>query len=121
MGIDLKLLPVFNIAPMPDGGWLCHDMLCVGRDRELWDAIETLPWHDILGPVHSYLAQGDNGDPCYGEVMTDPYGERLNWTTAGALASLREHAGVRGQQKNRAIWAMLSELPEDWPVVLYWC
>lgn len=116
MGVDLTLLPLLS----PDY-WVSHDVIQVERRRELWDPIMELPQQAIPCPLVCFLARReDDGETCYGPRTDDPYGAALSYTTAGDLGSLRDHEGVRDNEKNRAAWAWLSEMPPDWPIVLYW-
>lgn len=115
MGVDLKLLPLLT----PDF-WAAHDILRLERRSELWPAIQALPQLDIPKPLSCYEARTPEGEPCYGPVETDPYGNRMKWVTAGALLTLKDHESIRDDWQNRAVWAYLANIPEDWPIVLYW-
>jgi hypothetical protein len=115
MGVDLKLLPV-----MLKGSWLCHDMIEVSRDRDLWDDVTKLPQQPIPQAIGCYLGHGKDGETCYGDIEETPYGERITYTTAGDLMSLKDHEAVRWGWKNKAIWAYLAQMPEDWLICLYW-
>lgn len=116
MGVDLTLLPLLS----PDY-WVSHDVIQTERRRELWDPIMALPVKPIPKVLTSYLSRDKiSGETCYGEMTEDPYGSQLTYTTAGDLYSVREHEGVKDNEKNRAVWAWLSQMPRDWPIVLYW-
>ena len=115
MGVDLTLLPL-----LAKDYWVSHDVIQTERRRELWDPIMQLPAKPIPYPLVCYLARSEEGEPCYGKRSDDPYGGALSYTTAGDLYSLREHEGVRDNEKNRAVWAWLGEMPRNWPIVLYW-
>lgn len=115
MGVDLTLLPVYS-----KGSWLCHNMVELNRRSELWPEFEKVTQIDVPEPIISYLATGEDGESKYGDVLEDPYGDRLKWTTAGNLMQLKDHPTIQDCWQNRGIWAWLAEMPEDWPVVLYW-
>lgn len=115
MGVDLKLLPL-----LAEDFWCAHEVLFVERRRELWDDVLALPQQPIPGKLSCYFARDSRGECCYGDITTDPYGGALHYTTAGALATLAGHESVQDNWKNKAIWASLAEMPEDWPIVLYW-
>ena len=115
MGIDLKILPV-----MFKGQWFCPDMLELPKNYDLWDKINELPQQPIPEPLSCFLSRDDEGNTCYGDIDETPYGKRITYTTAGALLSLKDHEGVKNNWRKRAAWAYLAELPEDWPICLYW-
>lgn len=104
MGVDLELRPVVYRDE-----WRLCDTLSVHRNSELWPFINDLP----MLPVPNRVFQESE--------TTDEYGIDLAYTTAGMLCSLKERPEVKDPFRNRAIWAYLAELPEDWPVMLYWC
>ena len=116
MGMDLKLLPL-----LAKDFWCSHNIIALGRDYELWKAIESLPQFDIPQSLSCYFARTPEGEPCYGDIETSPYGERLKWIAAKMLNTVRDHDAVKGDWRNRAAWAYLANIPEDWRVVLYWC
>lgn len=70
-------------------------------------------------PVVCHVARTAEGETRFGGLSETPYGTPLAWLPAGKLASL-DDPSIRDCWRNRAIWAALKELPEDWPVVLYW-
>jgi hypothetical protein len=116
MGVDLALLPL--LVP---GTWISHNIIQVHRRSELFEKIESkLPQHDIPNPLTCFLARGEGGDPCYGEMETTPYGLRLKWTTAADLLTLNNHEGVQDNWINKGIWSYVAHMPETWPIVLYW-
>lgn len=115
MGVDLTLLPL-----RLHDYWLAHDILELARDRDFWPAFEELPQHPIPKPLSCYLSSTAGGKTCYGEVEENPYGYRLTYTTVADLMTLKDHEGVQGHWKNRAVWAYLAQMPTDWPVCLYW-
>jgi hypothetical protein len=115
MGVDLTFLPLLG-----KDFWAAHTMIQVERRSELWPEIQALQRLDIPKPLSCHLAYGEDGERRYGDTETDPYGDRLKWTTAGQLVTLAKRDGVTDNWTNRGVWAYLSHLPADWPVVLYW-
>lgn len=115
MGVDLKLLPLLGMD-----FWASHDILRLERRRELWPAIDNLPQKDIPKPLSCHEARTKEGECCYGDQDTSPYGEGLKWTTAKALLTLKDHESVQDNWMNRAVWKYLEQMPPDWPIVLYW-
>ncbi len=115
MGVDLKLLPL--LAP---DFWVSQDILRLEKRSELWPAIDALPQLDIPKPLTCHEASTPAGEPCYGQVETSRYGDRLKWVTAGALLTLKDNEAIKDDWRNCAVWAYLANMPEDWPIVLYW-
>lgn len=115
MGVDLKLLPLIGADY-----WAAHDMIEIERRRELWPAIEALPQANIPKPLSCFLARSEGGDHCYGEAETTPYGDRMKYTTAGDLLTLKDLPAVNDHWRNKAVWAYLAQMPAQWPIVLYW-
>lgn len=115
MGVDLTLMPLLS----PDF-WAAHDMLMLERRNDLWVEIEALPQKEIPKPVSCYVARAKDGETRYGELEDTPYGEKMKWTTAGDLMTLKDNENVKDDWKNQSIWAYLAKMPPDWPIVLYW-
>lgn len=115
MGVDLTLLPLLS-----KDFWAAHTQLNVERRRELWPLIEALPQADIPKPVSCYFARGEDGESCYGDAEVTPYGDKMKYTTAGDLASLKDAEPVADNWLNKSTWAYLALMPKDWPIVLYW-
>ena len=102
MGIDLTLLP-FECS-------YAHVVLPVDRDRELFVRISRIPTKRI-GSISSYLAYDEDGERCYGELDTDPYGNPLRWVQACCLKKCK----IPGP-----VGAYLEELNDEHRVVLFW-
>ena len=115
MGVDLTLLPLLN-----KDFWAAHDMLQLNRRSELWPEFRGMKKSPIPKPLSCHLASGEDGESRYGELEDDPYGDRLAWVTVRDLLPLREHEAIKDDWQNRAVWAYLAEMPEDWQIVLYW-
>jgi len=115
MGVDLTLLPLIG----PDF-WASHDVIQLNRRSALWPEIAKLKQHPIPMPLTCYLSRGEDGESRYGNTEKDPYGDPLKWTTAAELLTLKDHEVVVDDWQNRAVWAYLSHMPPDWPIVLYW-
>lgn len=117
MGVDLQMLPL-----MSKDYWAAGEIIRIEQDYDLFELIETLsPLPIPKGSMRGHLSSGGRGDTCYGEMTTDPYGRPLTFVLAGHLKSLRDRAEVQTSWKNRAVWNLISEYPDDWPFVLYWC
>lgn len=115
MGVDLTFLPLLN-----KDFWAAHTMLDVERRSALWPAIEALKSIDVPKPVSCFLAYGEDGEKRYGDIETDPYGDRLKWVTAGQLLTLADREEVQDNWKNRAAWAYMAQMHPDWQIILYW-
>jgi hypothetical protein len=115
MGVELKLMPLWR-----PGSDLAHDMISIGKDYELFDAINRLPKKELEKPVWSYNAVLPDGENTYGLIEKDPYGERLTTVTSTDLLTLRNHHCVSDFWRTKAAWAYIAEMPADWPIVLYW-
>lgn len=124
MGLDLTLLPAYNL-------WedFSHDVLSMDRDPELLEKISNL--ENIKGvPVkegginsHQGIDQtGKWENPCYSKTELTPYGNRIKSLLASELQDLfdsynSEH--VFGH-RNKAVFNYIKELPKNLPIYLYW-
>lgn len=116
MGVDLRLLPL-----MSKSTWLSHEIYSLERRRELWEDIFKLPQKPVPKPLGCFLATDPKtGETCYGDIETTPYGERITYTTASDLLTLKDHEAVTDNWRNKSIWAALAEMPPDWPIALFW-
>lgn len=115
MGVDLTLLPL-----IAKDFWCAHDILRIERRRELWESIMALSSAPVPKPLGCYFAHTNESDTCYGDITEDPYGEKLRWTTPKALLTLKDHEAVQDDWKNIAVWTYLAQMPDEWPIVLYW-
>lgn len=109
MAVDLTLMPMLHGKDI----WICaHDRLVLGTDYDLWKRIKALPQKKIPAPVSIFAGEK------YHDACETPYGEPIMHIAAGDLAKidLPPDSGFR----NKAAWAYLAQLPEDWPVLLYW-
>jgi hypothetical protein len=117
MGVDLKLLPF-------DGPYFSFTILPLGRAPDLFQDIAKIESSNIrLAPDNfsSYLSRDDKfEEPHYGLTIETPYGDRLRYVLAGELRHLEHHDDVVGDQRNRAAWSYLQELPDDTKIALYW-
>ena len=117
MGVDLRLLPfdgdIGNFA-------FSHTVLGCERRRNLWDKIEALPSLPVPDGFTSFTGDAPDGELGYGETLTTPYGERVQYTIISELLKLTLDPGVTDNYKNRAIWAYFAQLPSNTKVALYW-
>lgn len=119
MGVDLTLLPFDADTSI----YFSHTVLSLERRRALWDPIaeiEKRNGRDVPENFTTYLGQGDDGDPAYGNTQQTPYDTALKYVLVQDLLPVSDHECVTDNYKNRAIWAYLSCLPADTKVALYW-
>lgn len=116
MGVDLTLMPLIS-----DNYWTSHELWDVTRRHELWDAIRELETHPVPGDFTCFRATvGEDEFRGYGIITKDPYGDNLRYIEASVLASIAGHDCVQDNWKNIGLWNMLSRMPSDYPIVLYW-
>lgn len=124
MGLDLTLLPLDSPVGMPTGMAFSHTVLGCCRRGDLFDDImrsEKKRGVEVEKGFASYLSRNkDYEDAHYGETLETPYGEKLKHLSARDLVAFKNHADVRDNAKNRAIWAYLGELDPETRVALYW-
>lgn len=117
MGVDLRLLPF-------DADFFSHTILDCERRQELWPAIQKVEernGRDAPENFQSFTGRSPRyDDTCYGLTIRTPYGENLKYILAADLLPLATHTAVRDNEKNRAIWAYLSQLNPATKVALYW-
>lgn len=120
MGVDLRLLP-FNRPASPQRQWQdSSHVLSVERRSSLWGAIEEIQaqhGQPLPEGFHSYEGDGRDG---YGTTVEDAYGSKVVYVFAQHLKPLRTREEVVTDPMNRAIWAFIEALPDDWPIALYW-
>lgn len=119
MGLDLRILPVYNI-----GADFSTDVISFDRDYPLFDkiarmskkyGIEAQKW------IHCYLStDGECDEPHYGKTAEDPYGDKLRYLTA-KLLKVAIYDYRADTPKNKAVLAFIRELPDDLEIYLYWC
>jgi len=121
MGVDLTLLPV------EPGSQISTSVLQLERRHELFSAIQeldTVPLPTFEHGFSCYLSTRHEGTPQqgigWGKVTQDDYGSSLTWITPAQLLRLNDHEGVIDNDLNKAVWAFLGVLPEDWRIVLFW-
>ena len=116
MGVDLLLLPLIH-----ESIWVSLDLIRIERSYELWDDINALSQSPIPKALSCYVTRDKKmGGTYYGDVEETPYGQRLQYATAGDLMTLSKHSAVQNNWRNRAVWAYLAAMPAGWPIVLFW-
>jgi len=116
MGMDLRLLPVDSYTG-PNGG-NCHTILNCPRDYDMFEQIRA------VGPLqlpagHDFTAhtgkRNQDGEPTYGRLTTDAYGELYTWLRAGILGPIlwKHHAA-------HPVSSYITALPPDTVIVLDW-
>lgn len=115
MGVDLSLMPLIG-----QNFWTSHELILLERDRDLWEEFIKVRAIEIPQPLSCFVSILENKERGYGYLSDDPYGNPLKFTTAKELKKLRTHKNVQCHWKNRAIWAYLEHIPDDWQIILYW-
>lgn len=122
MGLDLRLLPIDgDAAPVV----YSHMLLSCFRRRDLFEAIRKVQdEHGVVVPDNFYTFTGDTedneGEPGYGTTQFDPYGEEVHYILAKYLKPFQTHEGATDNPINRAVWAFICALPDDFKIALYW-
>jgi hypothetical protein len=116
MGLDLRLLPF-------DADFFSHTILDCERRSDLFEAVlkvEGKIGRDVPDNFQSFTGKSADASPCYGKTIRTPYGENLKYMLAGDLVKFAKHVDVTDNEKNRAIWAYLTELNPSNKVALFW-
>lgn len=126
MGLDLKLLPIPVMATYS------HDVITLERRRDLFKKIEKIEeekGEKVPKGFNTYLCREEVKDEKgevvfegthYGETLTTPYGNHLQYICAKDLLLLSEHEDVKDNWTNKAVWAYLENIPPDIWVALMW-
>lgn len=122
MGVDLKLLPAYEEEL---GSWsMASAMLNFELRPGIYRALQRMPKNPVAPTeFRCHLATRPDGEPEYGPLLADAYGEPIRWAGAGDLA--RVIAGEPSfsfveDPPTLAALRYLEALPAGWPVVLYW-
>lgn len=121
MSEDLTLLIV------EPGTFFTRTCLKLERRRELWEPIRALP-SMAIGEIpliaqmcfSSFHSPVEGGGLCYGPTEMDAQGEPLRAVQVRAFDTLAANPAVLDNDQNRATWAYLAALQDDWLAVLYW-
>ena len=123
MGVDLTLLPLKGARQIGDESVICIDCLNFDQDYEIFGQIEgfdrggTQTIKPIPIPpqlwVITYEEEGIK------RQRDDKYGKELTFVFAKALKKLK--VGDDASPKNKAIKAFVDALPNDTPIILFWC
>lgn len=115
MGIDLRLLPV-DASLGPNAG-NCHTILNCPQDYNMFDAIRAVAMP--LLPNHDYTshlgARTDSGEPTYGRLTSDAYGQPYTWVSAVRLWSI-----LCGRYPKHPVTGFLDNLKPETMVILDW-
>lgn len=119
MGLDLRILPVYDI-----GADFSTDVISFDRDYILFDKIARMSkkYGIEIGNkgIHCFLSTDGKCDkPHYGKTAEDPYGDKLRYLTA-RLLKIAMFDYRTESPKNKAVMAFIRELPDDLEVYLYW-
>ena len=126
MGVDLNLLPAYHRTMLQDDGFkssFSHTILPVDLSRSLHDVIKKIEEEfgkTVPEDFYTYLSPREDGETQYGPTPKTRYGKPMMWVFAGKLRHIADRYIVESDL-NRATWAYIRALPEDWPVALHWC
>lgn len=129
MGLDLYMLPVDG--DLPPKLFFAHNILSIDRNAIIGDIRDVAKKHavKIPQPVSCFIGTGKDGESKYGQATEDPYGDPLAFVLAKHLKPLAWKVGVPDAEmvedgyksrKNRAAFAYVTALPDDYKIVLYW-
>jgi len=116
MSVDLGFLPL-GVASMDFN--YAHTLIDVGSNYDYHEELRKLRNYDPPRDWSSYVARGEDSEPCYGHMQgtTDAYGDEWRMYRAGDIAAIKYEGNY---PKLRAAIAYVRALePEDW-IVLYW-
>lgn len=121
MGRELILIPVdtHGTGRVSFG----HQLINTLRRDELYDAVAVIERHvgmDVPRGFKTFRSLNDDGKPAYGVTETTPYDEPLKMVPVGHLKQFANILPVQDNWQNRAVWAYLDQMPDDWWVALYW-
>lgn len=123
MGVDLTLIP-FPKRMLNSCAAHAHTVLSLSRSRRLFDwilSVEKKHGHPIPDDFHTYLSRDEAYEEShYGPTTTTPYGDHLLYVPVARLWPLAAHQDIAEDYENRAAWAYLLALTNDWLVALYW-
>lgn len=104
------------------GTWgFSHSILECGRSSNLFKEIRKLKEEPVPASFKTFCSRDDAyEDIHYGETQETPYGEKLGWVYAKDLWNLGDHAEVKDNVQNMAVWAYLAELGAKTKIALYW-
>lgn len=109
MSIDLTLLPFDCDSELLS---FSHNVLQLNRDYDLFGKIDKLPQLEVPNNFSSYLSRDEEyEEPHYGNTTETPYGNKLQYTTAGEL----KKCNINGPAG-----AYINALPDQNKVALYW-
>lgn len=122
MGVDLTILPFFNESMPGESLSFAHTNIVVAREQAIFHIFEiaqTRHGRDVPENFRCYLATGPYGDPCYGTLTEDPYGDNLQYVRAMHVKPAL--AGYTSRYwKNRALAKYILELPDELAIAIYW-
>ena len=127
MGIELTLLPVDGNFGDSGSCGFSHTILDLDRSYDLHEAINAEhPFVLDTFKLSSYLARIPDGslegDSCYGEIVYNPYGEKITYLDSTTLIRVMKSLINSLSLKNRAALAWLEAFTVNRPckVALYW-
>jgi hypothetical protein len=111
MGVDLTLHVVSGAKPYH----YCATRLDIGKDYDLFDALEAVPKSLVAGELGEVWAF--SGDENKKLDATDAYGNPFKFSTAGEIYEVARRLDEKSTDC-RAAFAYLRELPTLTPIVL---
>ena len=118
MGVDLTILPAFTVGPAE----LSFTNIVTEREKAIFDIFKSAQkqhGRDVSENFRCYLATGADGDPCYGTLTEDAYGDKLQYIRAEHVKPALADYTSR-YWENRALAKYILELPDELAIVLYW-
>ena len=120
---DLTLLPFEVNSNLT----IAHSALSLHRHTALFAEIQNIENQGSQPAPRkfwSYLSieidgQEREGEARYGITTLHRYG-KLRYVLVKDLKPLQTHDGIQGHYENRAAWAYLAQLPDDFGVALFW-
>jgi hypothetical protein len=128
MGLDLYLLPVDGDG---EAVFYSHMILNLDRNAIIGDVQDVAEKHGqpIKRPISTFLGRQRSGEHGYSRESQDPYGDPLQYVLAKHLKPLGKKYGLGAKDQvadgyqsrlNKAVFAFICALPDDYKIVLYW-
>ena len=118
MSLDLTLLPV-EFDDSNHG--FSHSVLRVDQGGKWHDLLASVRRTDVPDKFHTYISRV-NGESCYGDTQTTPYGESLDAARVeDILRAIDKHqVDHEWSRRDAAVIAYLRAMDPRMKVALYW-
>ena len=110
MGLNLTLC--IGRTELKDIPLLGYDRIVITRDYDLYDNIKLIDSIELQEGLWSYEDEGIEF------TENDAYGDKLKYVTAGELYKCLNEYECEGW--NKGVESLLSQLPTNMKIVLYW-